>query len=151
MDTENDGIRGGGMSVCVLPVLERDNGTFAEATKLRERLRQIQDHTESKERALQRTWINDVNASFVLTEDHVKLLRRMRFQIYEDTDLVSVGADGKRPFGNGDWVEDIYEILDWKPEYDADGFTAATVERAQRIMAQLPLALNQIVKDWRSS
>lgn len=93
-----------------------------------------------------RAWWDQVTREFVLTSDHVNLLKHMRFALIEDTDLVSVGADGKLPFGNGDWVDDVYDILGWTATFDREGMDEASIDRALRIVAELPLALNAIIK-----
>lgn len=56
---------------------------------------------------------------FELKEDHIKLLKHLRWSIASDQ-LVSRGADkeeyGDSPFGGDDLVEDLNTILNGKPD-----------------------------------
>lgn len=56
---------------------------------------------------------------FELKEDHIKLLKHLRWSIASDQ-LVSRGADkeeyGDSPFGGDDLIEDLNTILNGKPD-----------------------------------
>lgn len=56
---------------------------------------------------------------FELKEDHIKLLKQLRWSISSDK-LISWGGDleeyGESPFGGDDLVEDLNTILNGKPE-----------------------------------
>lgn len=134
------------MGVHVTPVVEMGEEQREELRRLQGREDQIRQSVGDSQREIDRFWWASVRRNFVLTHEHVALLRRMRFQLVEDTDLVSVGADGKRPFGNGDWVADVFKILDWEPRYDSEGITRESCELAAHIVAELPLALMEILR-----
>lgn len=51
---------------------------------------------------------------FKLTVEHIKLLQNMEFKGLWCGDIVSIGVDGKRPFGNSSIYTDIASILEWK-------------------------------------
>ena len=57
---------------------------------------------------------------FELTEDHLKLLKNLKWSINENTNCIeSIGSGdehGKSPFGGDDIIEDMYLILQGKPE-----------------------------------
>ena len=46
---------------------------------------------------------------FQLTEEHVKLMRRFNIR-WDDGYDGAPAVDCKRPFGNGDWENDVAEI-----------------------------------------
>lgn len=48
---------------------------------------------------------------FELTEDHLKLLRRMNFRWEDDCYDGAPAVDCKRPYGNSDVWEDVAEII----------------------------------------
>lgn len=58
---------------------------------------------------------------FTVTENHVKLLRRLVIRDYPDFEWGGPAVDFKRPFGNGDRDRDMRRILGWPeaPEYAA--------------------------------
>ena len=61
----------------------------------------------------------DTTNSFEITEDHLKLVRRLLFHHRSDWDYFGSPSVGeKRPYGNSDVVGDIIEILGWKAEQD---------------------------------
>ena len=91
--------------------------------------------------------------NFKLSSDHIKLLKRMEFQYYDGTDLVVIGVDGKRPFGNSDATQDVCEILGWEyPDEDElspseyDKKSDAVYRKAWKLIEELPLALHEILK-----
>ncbi len=49
--------------------------------------------------------------TFTLTEEHIKLLQELYFEWYEDFENPGIAINFKRPFGNGDMITDILEIL----------------------------------------
>jgi hypothetical protein len=68
--------------------------------------------------------------SFMVTEDHLKLLRRA----YVGWDGCEYGApaiDCKRPYGNSDVVGDIAQILGW-PRPDGDDWDWPGPEASER-------------------
>jgi hypothetical protein len=56
---------------------------------------------------------------FELTENHIKLLNRMYVYWDDDSYDGSPRIDSKRPYGNSDVVNDVYEIIHGK-EWDYD-------------------------------
>ena len=50
---------------------------------------------------------------FTLTDDHVKLLRSA-YVGWDNCEFGAPSIDCKRPYGNGDVVRDICDILGWK-------------------------------------
>ena len=137
------------MSIRVTPSYDMSDERSARLQTLDEEARRIRSaHDHDRYRHVQ-AWERAVRAEFALRPEHIALLQRMTFELHEGTDLVSVGASGKRPFGNSDWVEDIFDILGWPPTYDRDGIDEASEAKARRIMAELPLALNAIIAGLR--
>lgn len=84
---------------------------------------------------------------YQLQPHHLKLLKAMDFTLVEGTDVASVAASGKYPFGNSDWVTDIFTIMNWDKPWEAfDGSPSDTDRiRAEELMVQLPMALNEIL------
>jgi len=83
---------------------------------------------------------------FDLTEDHVKLVRQFNIQLgssYEGWPCV----DGKRPFGNGDWVNDVAAIIGIEKIETDDGFVwpKGTTDRCTKICGDLCQALQVIL------
>ena len=137
------------MSIRVTPSYEMSGERAARLETLNreaQRIRSAHDHDQYRH---VQAWERAVQAEFALRPEHIALLQRMKFELHEGTDLVSIGASGKRPFGNSDWVEDIFDILGWPPTYDRDGIDEASEAKARRIMAELPLALNAIIAGLR--
>ncbi|MDE2101306.1 MAG: hypothetical protein KGL39_28930 [Patescibacteria group bacterium] len=67
---------------------------------------------------------------FIVAEDHLKLLRKMRFD-WNRSDFGAPAVDSKRPYGNGDVYRDIMEILGMKlPDQDDDDFEFTPVQIA---------------------
>lgn len=52
---------------------------------------------------------------FTLTEAHIKLLRRMQVG-WQHVEGGAPAIDPKRPYGNGDMIRDICEILQMEPK-----------------------------------
>lgn len=91
---------------------------------------------------------------FELKEDHIKLLKHLRWSISSDQ-LVSRGADkeeyGDSPFGGDDLVEDLNTILNGKPD-NFDPLNDVGIEisedekvRMLEIYYELPTALDVIL------
>jgi hypothetical protein len=65
--------------------------------------------------------------NFTLTENHLKLLRRMNVSYNEDCEYGAPEIDPKRPYGNSNVEQDIIEILGMKElregvfEFDFNG------------------------------
>lgn len=54
-----------------------------------------------------------------ITDEHLALMRRMYVTTY-GIEYGAIAVDGKRPYGNGDVPDDIYEILGWEMPSDED-------------------------------
>lgn len=86
-----------------------------------------------------------------ITEDHVKLARRINIVWLDDIEWGSVGLDPKRPFGNSDMTGDVAEILGWidtetrKTEYE---LTAEQGERAKQLHFEMGYVLKSAMAGW---
>lgn len=91
---------------------------------------------------------------FELKEDHVKLLKHLKWSISSDQ-IVSRGGDdeeyGDSPFGGDDLVEDLNTILNGKPE-NFDPLNDEVIEvsesekvRMLKLYQELPTALDIIL------
>ena len=87
--------------------------------------------------------------NFRLKPDHIKLLKRMEFETLDWGDLACIGVNGKRPFGNSYVGRDIANILGWKLDEDEE-LTDAQQKKADRLMEELPLALNLLIERIKS-
>jgi len=76
---------------------------------------------------------------FTVTEDHLKLLRRM-WVTWEDCEYGAPAIDCKRPYGNSSVDLDIAEILGW-PIDEEDGLTDEQRSAAALIHEQTQYAL----------
>ena len=91
---------------------------------------------------------------FELKEDHIKLLKHLRWSIVSDQ-LVSRGADkeeyGDSPFGGDDLIEDLNTILNGKPDnfdpLNDEGIEVSEDEKVRmlEIYYELPIALDIIL------
>lgn len=104
----------------------------------------MRTHREREERRQQERLVRN----FRLKKDHIKLLKRMEFVYFGKGDLVSIGVEGKRPFGNSSVYRDMAQILGWKFDEEED-LTQRQCDRLERLMKELPLALNRILKKYR--
>lgn len=52
---------------------------------------------------------------FTVTEDHLKLLKRLQFEYQDNIEFGAPAVDAKRPYGNSDVYGDLGEILGWEP------------------------------------
>lgn len=109
----------------------------AQVYKAEQALRKLKDRRISE----RKQFIRD---NFILKEEHKKLLKEMEFLGMWLGDTVSIGADGKRPFGNSFMYEDIVRILGW--EKPNDDLSNEQMEEARKLLEELPLALNEIIK-----
>lgn len=82
------------------------------------------------------------NETFILTEDHLKLLQRAIIG-WEDCEYGAPSIDCKRPYGNSSVAIDICEILGWDFD-DEDGPTDEQRDAADNIHRETQTAL-QIV------
>lgn len=59
--------------------------------------------------------INMYNEEFVLTKEHLKLVKCLNVTSYEGEGFFrTISIDYKRPYGNSDITSDIFRILKWK-------------------------------------
>ena len=85
---------------------------------------------------------------FVLTEDHVKLLRRANVWWDDGAYEGSPAIDSKRPFGNSDWVSDVAEIIGLEPIEADNGekfWPKGTRERCEALYKSLAGALQVVL------
>ena len=87
---------------------------------------------------------------FQLTEEHVKLMRQFNIRWNDDDYDGAPSVDGKRPFGNGDWENDVAEILGIEPiEHDdmedETIYPRGTSERIQTLYREMDQALQVVL------
>lgn len=126
-----------------LAALRRERDTLEERIYKGEKM--LRNQKEEEEKAIE----TKVKEDFVkngVSEDCIKLLKEMEFRGLWRGDAVSIGVDGKRPFGNSFPEKDVAEILGWK-ETEEDGLLEQQGEKAWELMKQLPIAINQIIKN----
>jgi len=70
---------------------------------------------------------------FVLTEDHLKLIRRMTVRYNDYFEFGAPEIDPKRPYGNSSVYYDIVEILDIDPK-GGDGHDSEFTEEQEELM-----------------
>jgi hypothetical protein len=117
-----------------------------EAEQMRVATRNTQSAISAIEREVARRYAERLTAEFTLTREHILLLKRMRFEGLWCGDTVSIGVNGKRPFGNSDVHHDVATILGWELDHDAyDSVSTEQHDAAQRLLDELPLALNAII------
>lgn len=81
--------------------------------------------------------------TFEVTEDHLKLVKRMYWD-WDDSGYDGAPAVGlKRPYGNSDVTGDIVEILGWDTPWEQyDGYPDdETIDRALRIHREMVTVL----------
>jgi hypothetical protein len=77
-------------------------------------------------------WYSD--DTFVINENHRKLAAHLNVTWSDDYEWGAVEfGDAKRPFGNGDLIGDIAEILDWDTPDEDEEWTAEQVATARRL------------------
>lgn len=104
--------------------------------------------------------------TFTVTDEHLKLLRSANVS-WGDIETGAPCIDGKRPYGNGDVVGDIAEILGWILVDTVEGpmMTKEQAERAGDLHRETETALQIVLatgtfepgdyeaskygKDWR--
>lgn len=74
----------------------------------------------------------------IITQDHLKLLKNLYIEFYEDVNYGSISSDSKRPFGNSDVLYDIAEILEWEVDEE---LTDEQESRAAQLFADLAIVL----------
>lgn len=85
--------------------------------------------------------------TFTLKEEHIKLIERLNFKVYADTeydDPFIPGIDRKRPFGNSGVVYDVMQILGYEPDEEGD-YKEEDTNKAEDLLVELPLALKVVV------
>lgn len=89
---------------------------------------------------------------FVLTADHIKLLRAANVQ-WEACEYGAPAIDCKRPYGNSDVEADMMEMFGVDASYDANGDykpdTLAEVERLRTLHRETETALQVILAHGR--
>ena len=113
---------------------------------LRLALREKSTEVEQVRAEIARRKAERIENGFILRREHVLLLREMYFDGLWYGDDVSIGVDGKRPFGNsGDIHEDVARILGWEINDDYGELSGVQVEAAQRLLDELAMAVNAII------
>ena len=83
--------------------------------------------------------------TFVLTAEHVKLLRRTNVS-WDGCEFGAPGVDPKRPYGNRDVHGDMAEILGRELERDKDGvITDALLKRLDKLHKETETALQVVL------
>lgn len=80
---------------------------------------------------------------FVLTEEHVKLLRHANVS-WNPCEFGAPSIDCKRPYGNGDVIGDMARILGvatWEDEDGENHISRIDAERLERLHRELEIAL----------
>jgi len=109
-------------------------------------IRELQGERQVIDIVLEERQEEDVIKNFKLSKDHIKLLKEMEFELMQQGDLVFIGVDGKRPFGNSDYYYDAAtRILGWKIDKKIDSLTNAQYKKLDKLFKELPLALNLII------
>lgn len=85
----------------------------------------------------------DKHQTFTVTEDHVRLLRRMYVR-WDDTEYGAPCINPKRPYGNSCVPQDIGEILGWSRDPGAEEMSEEAERRARAIHLETETVL-QIV------
>lgn len=96
----------------------------------------FQQNLSALERKAEERRIRRIRDAFVLKNEHILLLQRMEFKHFYNRDLVFIGVEGKRPFGNSDIRQDVAEICGL--DIDAD------VEKIETLIDELPIAANYV-------
>ena len=77
---------------------------------------------------------------FTVTEDHLKLIRRMYIGYNEGCEFGAPEVNPKRPYGNSSVYQDIGEILEIEPNSDGE-FTDAEYDRFLTLHKETATAL----------
>lgn len=86
---------------------------------------------------------------FELTEEHIKLIGQLNFEICVDTeydDQYIPGINRKRPFGNSGATDSVLEILGCKCD-EKGNFSEEEIEHAEILLIELPLAMEIVAKN----
>lgn len=86
--------------------------------------------------------------SFFLTEDHIALAQRMNVRYEDGIEFGAPAIDPKRPYGNGDVICDIAEILGIKQEGfcgDDEEFSERQWKELEALHRQMETALQVIL------
>ena len=75
----------------------------------------------------------------------LKLLKRMEFEGIFYNDIVSIGVDGKRPFGNSYINRDFVEILGW--DWQDGKISDEQYHLINQLWEELPIFLNNIIRN----
>lgn len=79
--------------------------------------------------------MRDNNKYFTVTEDHLKLLKRLCFRYDDYVEFGAPAVDPKRPYGNSSVYEDLGEILDWEPaDEDRWGYKSYSDIQRERLL-----------------
>ena len=84
----------------------------------------------------------------LITEDHIKLLNRMRVS-WDDDEYGAPAIDPKRPYGDSDVERDVAEILEW--DIDGDELTEQQERKALAIHKEMEDVLQYLVRTADSS
>lgn len=76
----------------------------------------------------------------LITEDHIKLLKRMDFDWDDECEFGGVASDFKRPFGNSGVPQDVDEILG-RPE------ETTTWDEAKQLSIPLAAIVNHVLRN----
>ena len=87
---------------------------------------------------------------FVVTEDHIKLLKRM-YVSWDDCEYGAPGINPKRPYGNSDVANDIAEILEWNTSQDDYELPEEYCIAAEKIHREMQIALQILVNQLQIS
>lgn len=98
-------------------------------------------------RAIEKKEQENLEKNFTLKEAHIKLLKETLFEYIDHGDLVKFGVEGKRPFGNSDYYEDMVRILGFNWKKDDNGqYTEEQYKKLENLLKELPLAVNHIIE-----
>lgn len=73
----------------------------------------------------------------------LKLAKSMEFKGIFHGDLVSIGADGKRPFGSSSWDYGVPEILEWNEEEISESKINKLISA---LLEELPDFINDLIQ-----
>lgn len=104
---------------------------------------------KKKEDALRKQKQSDDRLSFDLTEEHVKLMKRLNIKwIRDDSYLGHIEIDAKRPYGNSDIEDDIAKIIGLKlltNQYDEVEMSKEQYVQVRKLHEEVKFALEILV------
>ena len=109
---------------------------FIEAQRKKEFL---QENLSALERKAEERRLRKMKDEFVLKNEHILLLQKMEFQHIYAGDVVFIGVEGKRPFGNSDVRKDVARICKLDVDIDA--------EKIESLIEELPIAANYVFRN----